>query len=61
MLSIGMFVILIKIASPSSAPRTGGEAKKKKGGKKQADKKIRKMEMRAKLSCTLPHGLLTFD
>lgn len=56
-----MFVILIKIASPSSAPRTGGEAKKKKGGKKQADKKRRKMEMRAKLSCTLPHGLLTFD
>lgn len=56
-----MFVILIKIASPVSAPRTAGEAKKKKGGEKQANKKGRKMEMRARLSCTLSHGLLTFD
>lgn len=56
-----MFVILIKIAYPISAPRTGGEAEKKKGGEKQTNKKGRKMEMRSRLSCRLSHGLLTFD
>lgn len=55
-----MFVILIKIAPSISAPRTE-EVKKKKGGEKQANKKGRKTEMIARLSCTPSHGLLTFD